>query len=75
MTLQLLHSEFAYLWGKFDFHFYQCILQEVTQQVASHGPEAGSLLEDGLSQKPEASPTLEEIHLELRLTPSPANLR
>jgi len=50
-------------------------LQEVTQQVASHGPEAGSLLEDGLSQRPEASPTLEEIHLELRLTPSPANLR
>ncbi len=24
MTLQLLHSEFPYLWGKFDFLFYQC---------------------------------------------------
>jgi hypothetical protein len=22
--LQLLHSEFPYLWGKFDFLFYQC---------------------------------------------------
>jgi hypothetical protein len=26
MTLQLLHSEFPYIWGKFDFLFYQCIL-------------------------------------------------
>ncbi len=24
MTLQLLHSEFPYIWGKFDFLFYQC---------------------------------------------------
>ncbi len=24
MTLQLLHSEFTYTWGKFDFLFYQC---------------------------------------------------
>ncbi len=24
MTLQLLHFEFPYIWGKFDFHFYQC---------------------------------------------------
>jgi hypothetical protein len=24
MTLQLLHSEFPYWWGKFDFLFYQC---------------------------------------------------
>jgi hypothetical protein len=24
MTLQLLHSEFIYIWGKFDFLFYQC---------------------------------------------------
>ncbi len=24
MTLQLLHSEFHYIWGKFYFHFYQC---------------------------------------------------
>jgi hypothetical protein len=26
MTLQLLHSEFPYIWGKFDLLFYQCIL-------------------------------------------------
>ncbi len=25
MTLQLLHSEFPYIWGNFDFLFYQCI--------------------------------------------------
>jgi hypothetical protein len=24
MTLQLLHSTFPYIWGKFDFLFYQC---------------------------------------------------
>ncbi len=24
MTLQLLHSEFPYIWGKLDFLFYQC---------------------------------------------------
>jgi hypothetical protein len=24
MTLQLLHSEFPYIRGKFDFLFYQC---------------------------------------------------
>ena len=24
MTFQLLHSEFPYIWGKFDFLFYQC---------------------------------------------------
>ncbi len=26
--LQLLHSEFPYIWGKFDFLFYHCILKE-----------------------------------------------
>ncbi len=26
ITLQLLHSEFPYIWGKFDFLFYQCVL-------------------------------------------------
>ncbi len=26
MTFQLLHSEFPYIWGKFYFLFYQCIL-------------------------------------------------
>ncbi len=25
MTLQLLHSEFPYIWGKFYFLFYQCV--------------------------------------------------
>ncbi len=25
MTLQLLHCEFPYIWGKLDFLFYQCI--------------------------------------------------
>jgi hypothetical protein len=24
MTFQLLHSEFPYIWGNFDFLFYQC---------------------------------------------------
>ncbi len=27
MTLQLLHSKFPYIWGKFSFLFYQCTLQ------------------------------------------------
>ncbi len=34
MTLQLLHSEFPYIWGKFYFLFYQCILTTLF-----HGPE------------------------------------
>ncbi len=25
MTMQLFHSEFPYIWGKFDFLFYQCM--------------------------------------------------
>ncbi len=25
MTLQLLHSEFPFIWGKFDFLFYECV--------------------------------------------------
>ncbi len=29
MTLQLLHSEFPHIWGKFDFLFYQCIVRDV----------------------------------------------
>jgi hypothetical protein len=28
MTLQLLHSKFSYIWGEFDFLFYQCGLQD-----------------------------------------------
>jgi hypothetical protein len=27
MTLQLLHSEFPYIWRKFDILFYQCVVQ------------------------------------------------
>ncbi len=27
MTLQLLHPEFPYIWGKFDFLFYQCAMK------------------------------------------------
>ncbi len=27
MTLQLLHSEFPYIWGKFYFLFYPCNVQ------------------------------------------------
>ncbi len=27
MTLQLLHSKFPYIWGKFDFLFYQCSMR------------------------------------------------
>ncbi len=30
MTLQLLHSLFPYIWGKFDFLFYQCIMASST---------------------------------------------
>ncbi len=29
MTLQLLHSEFPYIWGKFYFLFYQCTVHSV----------------------------------------------
>jgi hypothetical protein len=34
-----------------------------------------NLVEQEVSLEPEMSPTLEEIHLELRLSPSPLNLR
>ncbi len=34
MTLQLLHSEFPYISGKFDFLFYQCILINFTYAVS-----------------------------------------
>ncbi len=33
MTLQLIHSEFPYIWGKFDFLFYQCALWWVTPHL------------------------------------------
>ncbi len=37
MTLQLLHSEFPDIWGKFDFLFYQCRLTvTVKNNVHSH---------------------------------------
>ncbi len=29
MTLQLLHSELPYIWGKFDFLFYQCTIYTI----------------------------------------------
>jgi hypothetical protein len=29
MTLQLLHSEFPYIWGNFDFLFYQCRVKQL----------------------------------------------
>ncbi len=31
MTLQLLHSEFPYIWGKFDFIFFQCTHPPVSE--------------------------------------------
>jgi hypothetical protein len=35
MTLQLLHSEFPYIWGKFDFLFYQCInISRITRKFS-----------------------------------------
>ena len=34
MTLQLLHSEFPYIWEKFDFLFYQC-----TREKHSENPQ------------------------------------
>jgi hypothetical protein len=35
MTVQLLHSEFPYIRGKFDFLFYQCMLVLLTRVPAS----------------------------------------
>ncbi len=36
MALQLLHSEFPYIWGKFDFLFYQCVVQLRYPEMLSH---------------------------------------
>jgi hypothetical protein len=36
MSLQLLHSEFPYIWGKFDFLFYQCTPHQLTQPECPH---------------------------------------
>jgi hypothetical protein len=33
LTLQLLPSEFPYIWGKFIFLFYQCSKQKITSQT------------------------------------------
>jgi hypothetical protein len=33
MTLQLLHSEFPYIWGKFDFLFYQCSCYSISRSL------------------------------------------
>ncbi len=38
MTLQLLHSEFPYIWGKFDFLFYQCTTDPSLQNNADPSP-------------------------------------
>jgi hypothetical protein len=35
MTLQLLHSEFPYIWGKFSFLFYQCWVRQCMSALAS----------------------------------------
>ncbi len=36
MTLQLLHSEFPYIWGKFDFLFYQCTMSDALWLNSEH---------------------------------------
>jgi hypothetical protein len=36
MTLQLPHSEFLYIWGKFYFIFYQCIVRLPCEQFSLH---------------------------------------
>jgi hypothetical protein len=36
MTLQLLHSEFPYIGGKFDFLFYQCSTRSGDVEHAPH---------------------------------------
>ncbi len=36
MTLQLLHSEFSYLWGKLYFLFYQCSFMERRMYTEIH---------------------------------------
>ncbi len=41
MTLQLLHSEFPYIWGKFDF-FYQCGIGLSYRHARLHGWRAGT---------------------------------
>jgi hypothetical protein len=33
MTLQLLNSEFPYIWGKFDFLFYLCTYNILRQPL------------------------------------------
>jgi hypothetical protein len=48
MTLQLLHSEFPYIWESFDFLFYQCSLERLSINVATV-----------LDSKPASSDTVE----------------
>ncbi len=38
MTLQLLHSEFPYIWGKFYFLLYQCTLGICTMHMQATAP-------------------------------------
>jgi hypothetical protein len=37
--LQLLHSEFPYIWGKFDFLFYQCRKEKEEEETVDHTKE------------------------------------
>jgi hypothetical protein len=50
MTLQLLHSDFPYIWGKFDFLFYQWIttyyLEKDLADKEREGADVKSLLKE-----------------------------
>jgi hypothetical protein len=41
MTLQLLHSEFPYILGKFDFLFYQCSIHQ-TYRIINNNSHTGN---------------------------------
>jgi hypothetical protein len=70
MTLQLIHSEFSYIWGKFDFLFYQCKLSVcVSQEVGGCGSPLNlqeSLLE--FSQLQDRIKKEQELLLDSRLS-------
>ncbi len=43
ITLHLLHSEFPYIWGKFDFLFYQCTVGErIVRDMQAYNPGINS---------------------------------
>ncbi len=53
MTLQLLHSEFPYIWGKFDFLFGQCSVQTAKRPTCCRRRQhAGGL--DGVRHRQKA---------------------